>query len=375
MMTISWIPWKQKAGLMILIVTVILLQSTVSIPSLKTLGVGSEAPDFMLQDLGNGKRSFKSLGGDKLTLLIFWATWSNHSEKALQQMEELHRKYKDRGLSVVGINVEKQIMDSKTVADIAGVADRLQLSFPVLIDHGLTVFHAYGVIAVPTTVIIDNNKKIRFEMAGWPTATLREMTRFVTAAIEGKKAVTAEVAKGGHSPMNDADRFLNMGIKAMSSKRTEKGAEKWFKKAISADPDYILPYLRLGSYYRKMGKEKDAKEQFEKAVALQPESSAALGNLALLLIEEGNNSAAKELVEKAIKADEAYTPGYYYLGYLTGKEGDMQRAIELFNQAEEINPLDYRIKVYRGKLFEEQNNSEKAVTNYKNALKLLLHLK
>ncbi len=374
MQTISNISRKHKALFIFFIVAVILLQSTVSTPALKTLGVGSEAPDIQLVDLGGTKQSISTIGGGKLTLLVFWASWSNSSAKALKQMEEFYKKYKDLGLSVVGINVERQSIDPKTVAEIVGVVDKLKLSFPILIDHGLTAFHDYGVIAVPTTVIVDNDKKIKFEMSGWSMVSQRELIRFVTTGIEGNSVVAADVMDGAQSPKNNAERYWNMGIKAMKSKRQRKSAEKWLKKAIKADPDFILPYLSLGSYYRKTGQEKAAKEQFEKALKLQSDNVAALGDLALILMEEGNNSSAKELVEKAIKEDEAYTPGYYYLAYLTGKAGDMQRATELFSRAEEINPLDYRINVYRGKLFEAQDNREQAAISYKNALKILLHL-
>ncbi len=374
MQTISKISRKHKVIFIFFIAAVILLQSTVSTPALKTLGVGSEAPDIQLVDLGGTKQSFSTIGGKKFTLLVFWASWSNNSAKALKQMEEFYKKYKDLGLSVVGINVERQSIDPKTVAEIVGVVDKLKLSFPILIDHGLIAFHDYGVIAVPTTVIVDNDKKIKFEMSGWSMVSQRELIRFVTTGIEGKSSAAAEVVNGAHSPKNNAERYWNMGIKAMKPKRQRKNAEKWLKKAIKADPDFILPYLSLGSYYRKTGQEKAAKEQFEKALKLQPGNVAALGGLALILIEEGNNSTAKELVERAIKADEAYTPGYYYLAYLTGKAGDMQRATELFGRAEEINPLDYRINVYRGKLFEEQNKLEQAAISYKNALRILLHL-
>lgn len=365
---------KLKSVFCSFIVIAILLQSTVSTPSLKTLGVGSEAPDFLLLDLEGTHRNFSSILGDKLTLLIFWATWSNQSEKALRHMEELYRKYRHQGLSVVGINVEKQVIDRKNVAVVAEVADRLQLSFPVLVDHGLNAFHSYGVIAVPTTILIDKNQKIQFEMSGWPITAVQEMNSILAAHFEGEKVGAKEEVKVDRSPENKADRYCQIGVKALKSKRTEKGGVKWLKKAISADPDYILPYLSLGAYYHEKGEKEAAREQYEKAVKLQPNNSRALGGLALILLQEENYSAAQKRVESALDADKTYTPGYYYLGYLKGRQGEVQHAQELFNRAEEINPLDYRIHLYRGRMFEERNNLGQAVENYKKALELILHL-
>ena len=366
--------FRQKTGLIILGVTIALLQSSISTPALKTLGVGTEAPKFVMQDLSEKKQSFSSLKGNKQTILLFWASWSRQSEKALKQMEKLHAKYNDQGLSVIGINVERQTIDAKTLEDINGVTNRLNISFPILIDRGLVSFHDYGVIAVPTTVILDKDRKIIFEMSGFPLVGTRDMIHFVAAAIEGKKAPIEVAEKTGYQPDKKAVRSWNMGIKALKSKRSFKSAETWFKKAIAADPKFILPYLSLGKFYKEQGDLVLAKEQFQQALTRQPDNVQALSNMGLVLIAEGSLGAAREMLEKAIKIDNSYTPSYYYLGYLIGKEGDMKKAAKLFISAEQINPMDYRINMYRGMMFEEQNELEQAAMSYKNALKQLLNL-
>ena len=370
----KYFPFRQKTVLVVFVATIALLQSSISTPALKTLGVGTDAPKFAIQDLSGKKQNFSSLKGDKQTILLFWASWSRQSEKALKQMAKLHEKYKDQGLSVIGINVERQSIDDKAMEDIKGAINRLKISFPILIDRGLVAFHDYGVIAVPTTVILDKNRKIVFEMSGFPLVGTRDMIHFVAAAIEGKK-VQAEVAKRtGYHPDKKAVRSWNMGIKALKSKRSFKSAEKWFKKAISADPKFILPYLSLGSFYEEQDDLVQAKEQFQQALTREPDNVKALSNMGLILIEEGSIDEAKKMLEKAIEINESYTPSYYYLGYLTGKEGDMKKAAELFVSAEEINPMDYRINMFRGMMFEKQNDLEQATMSYKNALKQLLNL-
>lgn len=374
MKIIQYSPFRRKNFLIILVATFAILQSSISVPALKTMGVGTEAPTFSLKNLDGDAQGFSSLKGDKLTVLLFWASWSRQSEKALKQMEKLHSKYKDMGLAVIGVNVERQTIDDKALTDIKGVIDRLQITFPTLIDHGLVSFHDFGVIAVPTTVILDTNRKIMFEMSGFPLVTTRDMIHFLAASIEGKKFFSEVAGKTGYHPDKKAVRSWNMGVKALKSKRTFKSAEKWFKKAITTDPKFILPYLSLGSFYEEQDKREQAKEQFQEALTRQPNNAKALSQMGLLLLEEDSLDAARAMLEKAIKADEAYTPSYYYLGYLTGKKGDMEKAAEFFASAEEINPMDYRINMYRGMMFEEQNDLKQAVISYKNALKQLLNL-
>ena len=367
-------PFRKKNFLITLITIFAILQSSISVPALKTMGVGTEAPQFSLKSIEGDSQNFSSLKGDKLTVLLFWASWSKQSEKALRQMEKLYAKYKDLGLSVIGINVEKQTIDDKAMADIKKIIDRLQLTFPTLIDHGLVAFHDYGVIAVPTTVILDPNKKIMFEMSGFPLVATRDMIHFLAASIEGKTFSAEVTEKNRYHPDKKAVRSWNMGVKALQSKRTFKSAERWFTKAIKADPQFILPYLSLGTFYKQQGKREQAKKQFQVALIRQPDNAKALSQMGLLLLEENSMETARDLLEKAIEVDEAYTPSYYYLAYLSGKEGNMEKSAELFSSAEAINPMDYRINLYRGMMFEEQKDLKQAATSYKNALKQLLNL-
>lgn len=371
---IQFSPFKRKHFLIILLATMVILQSSISAPALKTMGVGTEAPKFVLKNLEGEVQDFSSLKAEKLTVLLFWASWSRQSEKALKQMEKLHTKYKDMGLAVIGINVEKQTIDVKALTAVKSVIDRLHLSFPIMIDHGLVAFHDYGVIAVPTTVILDPKRKIMFEMSGFPLVASRDMTHFLSASIEDKISPVDVAAASGYQPDKKAVRFWNMGRKALQSRRTLKSAEKWFNKAIITDPKFTLPYISLGNFYQEQGRVKEARKQFEHALVQQPDNVKALSQMGLLLLEEGSMDAARTLLEKAIQADASYTPSYYYLGYLAGITGDTQKATELFTSATEINPLDYQINKYQGMMFEEQKKPKQAAACYKNVLQQLLNL-
>jgi Tfp pilus assembly protein PilF/peroxiredoxin len=365
----------RKAGLIILTAVFTLLYSSVSSPSLQSLGVGAQAPEFSLPDPAGKKHSLAELqGNSSLTVLLFWASWSRDSEGALEDMQKLYGRYKDRGLSVVGINVEKMRIDDAALANIRSLRDDLKLSFPVVVDHGLLCFHSYGVIAVPSTVILDKKKNILFEMSGTPAVGTEEMHHLFAAEFDGEKGTGAKVAIAKFQPDSKALRYWNMGVKALQSERTAKSAEMHFKSAIAADPAFVRPYLDLGTYYSKQDKPDEAREQLEKALGLAPDNAAAIVALGELEMEKGTEATAAKLFEQALEADPTFTPAYYYLGYLSGKSGDMEKAEKLFDQAEKINPLDYRIQLYRGRMYEEQHMLAQATACYRDGLKQLLHL-
>jgi len=59
-------------------------------PNLEGLYVGAQAPDFSLEDFNGQSSSFADLSGEKLTMVIFWTTWSRNSDKALVMSHKIH---------------------------------------------------------------------------------------------------------------------------------------------------------------------------------------------------------------------------------------------------------------------------------------------
>ncbi|WP_205743384.1 TlpA disulfide reductase family protein [Geobacter sp. FeAm09] len=338
--------------------------------TLQQLQTGMEAPDFSLYQAAGEKRSFADLKGEKLTILLIWSTWDKKSEKALARMEQLYRKYRGRGLAVVAINADGQKISDADLARIRSIVERLGLTYPVLVDRGLDYFHDIGIIALPTTVIVDRERVIRYELSGYPLVGAEEMADFVTASLEGARPAIA--AKKGYQPAKSALRFYNMGRNTLKSGRMAESSEMWFKKAIEADPAFVLPHISLGKFYRERGDKALAEAQFREALSKEPTHVIALCESALLMFEDGRLAEGQSLLESALKADESYTPCYYYAGFAYGRQDKPEQALQMFDEAERINPLDYNLYVYKGRVFEERKRPREAAGAYRKALETIL---
>lgn len=348
------------------------LSLTPAAAALQSLQVGMEAPDFALRTMSAEPRSFREVKGEKLTIVVFWSTWSAKSETVLARLQQLHERYKGQGLAIIAVNADEPKLSGAALAGIEAVKARLKIGFPMLLDEGLVAFRDYGVIALPTTVIMDKERVIRYELPGYPLVGSEALVDFVTASIEGKQPPVV-AAKTGHQPDRIALRFYNMGKTTLKSKSIAETADLWFKKAIAADPAFVLPHLSLGTMYLQRGEAALAKAEFREALAREPANPIALCESGLILVNEGKVTEGLALFEAARKGDDSFPPCYTYAGYAYGKEGKLAEALKMFAEAEKANPRDYTVFVYKGKVFEELKDRKQALEAYKKALEIILN--
>ncbi len=139
-----------------------------------------EAPDFTLPD-GTGKAvRLKDFRG-KVVILNFFATWCVPCREEMPSMDWLYRAYKDKGLTVLAVDVRE---GAKAVQ---AFAKELNLSFPMLLDRDGSVAHAYGVRPLPATYLVGRDGKVMWRALGsreWSSATARQ---YFSSLLEGRK--------------------------------------------------------------------------------------------------------------------------------------------------------------------------------------------
>ena len=118
------------------------------------------APDFTLRTLDGQKLRLGEQRG-RVVLVNFWATWCGPCRQEMPHLNKLYEKYKASGFVLLGVNVDD---DS---AQAVGVATKLGVTFPVLPDADKRVSRQYDLSAMPSTVLIDRDGKVRFVHRGY----------------------------------------------------------------------------------------------------------------------------------------------------------------------------------------------------------------
>lgn len=364
---------KITTASMILFFTTLLLcglANTQAAAALQSLQVGMQAPDSTLRG-NNGKDTrLSQLKGEKLTAVVFWSTWSAKSEAVLARMQKLYDSYRGRGFVVIAVNADGLHITYQTTSGLKETVEKLKLSYPVLLDPGLTAFNDFGVIALPSTVIVDADRIVKYELSGYPLEGAEDMAGFITETIEGKKTTATDTT--AHHPPPAAVRAFNMGRTLLKSRQTADNAEVWFKKALDADPDFLLPRISLARIYTQRRADALARAELEQVLQRQPANIMALCDLGLVALNEGKTGEAVTLLEKALKTSDAVSECYTYAALAHGRTGDMDKSMHLFEEAARINPRDPAVFEYQGKLFEEKSRIPEAAAAYRRALEKML---
>ena len=107
------------------------------------------APDFTLPSLSAKSVRLADLRG-KVVVLNFWATWCLPCRAEMPALDALYQLYKDRGLDVVGVNLDR--LSTTTVEDFL---KEVKVTFRVVLDPSWSTAQAYRVVGLPTTYLID----------------------------------------------------------------------------------------------------------------------------------------------------------------------------------------------------------------------------
>jgi peroxiredoxin len=138
----------------------LLLAAAVPWTAAAPLAPTAQAPDFTLRTLDGQKLRLGEQRG-RVVLVNFWATWCGPCRQEMPHLNKLYEKYKSSGFVLLGVNVDDDTRQA------AGVADKLGVKFPVLPDADKRVSKQYDLSAMPSTVLIDRDGKVRYLHRGY----------------------------------------------------------------------------------------------------------------------------------------------------------------------------------------------------------------
>ncbi len=142
-----------------------------------SLNRGDVAPSFVLVATTGQRVAFPRPQEHAPGVVRFWADWCPYCYQEMKDIEPIAARLQAERLVVLAVNVGQR------PATVRAFADRLALTYPVLVDEGAATARAYGVKALPTTFFVAGDGRIHNKLVGEAdAATFERLARELLAA-------------------------------------------------------------------------------------------------------------------------------------------------------------------------------------------------
>lgn len=151
---------------------------------------GDDAPMFSgvlhnPEEAGTRRIDLSSMVGSdaeqpaRAVLISFFATWCKPCKKELPLLQQLSTEYKDKGLRVVSVAIDK---DEATWPQIAQLVAENHVTYPIVKDRYNLIARQYlgDKTALPSVFIVDKDGKIALVKQGYE----KDAAEFLRAEVE-----------------------------------------------------------------------------------------------------------------------------------------------------------------------------------------------
>ena len=119
--------------------------------------VGEKAAPFKLLTVDGKEVELGFFAKDKVTLLVFGATWCPSCRHEIPLLKEFYTEFKDQGLNVLSVYIQESAKKVKSLAD------KKKINYPVVLDSNADVARLYKVIGIPLNIVLDKNGVIVYK--------------------------------------------------------------------------------------------------------------------------------------------------------------------------------------------------------------------
>ncbi|RMF87892.1 MAG: TlpA family protein disulfide reductase, partial [Nitrospirae bacterium] len=234
------------------------------------LMVGMELPPVDGTDVEGRPVRLADHRGKRATVVLFWATWSDNSLPALRRLAGYREAIAAGELGVVTVNVEAQAPTDEEQARVAELTRREKLPFPVILDRGLERFHRFGVVAVPSAVLLDGEGRVDQLLIGYPLVGRDTFLRRLDVLL-GKRPAAAKGPPVARPPA-EAVRLTHLAERLLVRDRRKVALEK-LGEAIAKAPGFLPAYRLAGRIHLDAGDYAAAAASAKQCLTQAPEDA------------------------------------------------------------------------------------------------------
>ncbi len=116
---------------------------------------------FVATDLHGNTVALDSVLQEKAVVLDFWATWCKHCDEELDKLKKHFSGREDVQIIAISQDTKRGLSRVRRMAKAHG------WDFPIILDEGKKISSRYGVIALPTVVVIGRDGEVKKKIVGF----------------------------------------------------------------------------------------------------------------------------------------------------------------------------------------------------------------
>jgi thiol-disulfide isomerase/thioredoxin len=183
--------------------------------NIKSLPLGSPAPDFDLPGVDGKNHALKDYSGSKILVVLFTCTHCPTAQAYQERVKKIVADYQPKGVALVAImpNDPRSVrLDELGYTDLSDSFDEMKIraadqhfNFPYLYDgDDEKVSKQYGPVATPQAFVFDEQRKLRYsgridDSEREPLAKTRDLRDALDALLAGRDPNPAETRSFGCS--------------------------------------------------------------------------------------------------------------------------------------------------------------------------------
>ena len=134
--------------------------TSLALPAAAAVTAQAAAPDFTLRSAEGRNLRLQEQRG-QVVLVNFWASWCGPCKQEMPHLSRIYDKYRSSGFTLLAVNIDDDARHG------AATAAKWGLKFPVLLDEQKAVTRLYDLGAMPATVLIDRDGRVRYLHRGY----------------------------------------------------------------------------------------------------------------------------------------------------------------------------------------------------------------
>jgi thiol-disulfide isomerase/thioredoxin len=123
--------------------------------------------------------SLEKLRG-QVVMVNFWASWCGPCREEFPLLDQMYKRYKGAGFTMLGVNVEPDSSDAESFLA------KTPISFPIAYDRDSVASRLFHVDAMPSTVLIDRHGVVRWSHRGYRAGDENEYLDQIRALLREK---------------------------------------------------------------------------------------------------------------------------------------------------------------------------------------------